>query len=91
MPCLDFSPPTDTAPRLAWPALARPLAALVWMAMVSPLTMAASAAAAAPAETELLVRARAWLAQAYQVNPGAVTVQAPDARLQAGPCAGGWT
>lgn len=49
-----------------------------------------AAAAQAPAEPELMARARAWLAQAYQVSPAAITVQPLDARLQAGACASGW-
>ena len=51
---------------------------------------AAGTAAQAPAETDLMVRARAWLAQAYQVSPAAITVQPLDARLQAGACASAW-
>ncbi len=101
MPCLQFSPSIDTLPRAGRSAMALgrrsvvvPLAMLAWMTTAASPTLAATgpSAAVAPAtgETEVVARARAWLAQAHQVSPSAITVQAPDARLPAGACASGW-
>lgn len=70
-------------------AMAAPAAPAAAPAPATPVVQAA--AAPAPAESELMARARAWLAQAHQVSPAAVTVQPPDVRLQAGSCASGWS
>ncbi len=103
MPCLDPSLPTDT-PSALRPApwrghgVARLAAAgclAAFLPILNTVAVAATpvvpgAAAQAPAEPDLMVRARAWLAQAHQVSPASVTVQPLDARLQAGACTSGW-
>ena len=101
MPCLEFSLPIDTPPgpgRLALRAGLRSAKAvggmLVVLTIAIPQALAATGPSGVPApaavETDLMAGARVWLAQAHQVSPSAITVQAPDARLQAGACAGGW-
>jgi hypothetical protein len=48
------------------------------------------ASAPAPSETDLMQRARAWMAGIHKVDAGGVTVQPLDGRVQVRPCPSGW-